>query len=77
MTTQPKQPEWKDFASCPDCGVLPNSPHVDGCDVARCLLCGYQRISCEHEDNEGGWGQIWTGSWPVEVVSNRTGETKS
>lgn len=31
---------------CPDCGVPPGVPHGDGCDVARCLWTGGQRIQC-------------------------------
>ncbi len=31
---------------CPDCGVLPGVPHEAGCDVARCLRTGMQRIQC-------------------------------
>lgn len=50
--------------NCPDCWAEPGSPHVDGCDVARCTECGYQRISCKHEDSDVGWGSIWTGTWP-------------
>jgi len=43
---------------------MAGSPHVDGCDVARCTACGWQRISCEHEDSDEGWGQVWTGEYP-------------
>ena len=49
---------------CHDCGAAPGSPHDDGCDVARCMECGGQRISCKHYDSEIGWGQVWTGKWP-------------
>lgn len=52
---------------CPDCGVLPALAHDDGCDVARCTVCGFQRISCEHESSNEGWGQIWTGRWPGDA----------
>lgn len=60
---------------CGDCGVQPGQPHVDGCDVARCTLCGWQRISCEHEDEEGGWGQVWTGRWPGDAEVEALGLT--
>lgn len=51
---------------CNDCGVEVGTPHEDGCDVARCTECGHQRISCDHDDSDVGWGQIWTGIWPGE-----------
>lgn len=44
-------------APCHDCGVEPGQPHIDGCDVARCTVCGKQRITCDHRDSEVGWGQ--------------------
>jgi len=60
---------------CHDCAVEPGQPHLDGCDVARCLATGFQRIQCggeEHEykgqwygEHEGECGhEIWTGIWP-------------
>jgi hypothetical protein len=35
-----------DTARCHDCGANPGEPHADGCDVARCLVTGRQRLSC-------------------------------
>jgi hypothetical protein len=49
---------------CHDCGVAPGQPHVDGCDVARCRVCGWQRIGCDHCDSNVGWGQVWDGRYP-------------
>lgn len=31
---------------CRDCGAAIGEPHDGGCDVARCLYTGYQRIQC-------------------------------
>ena len=50
--------------ACGDCAVEPGQPHQDGCDVARCTVCGWQRISCDHGSSDAGWGHIWTGRWP-------------
>lgn len=53
--------------NCGDCGARPGERHSDGCDVARCLVTGGQRISCgvfggEVEHDCGN--QAWTGEWP-------------
>lgn len=63
MTT-PTDADRQRAAACPDCGATPGQPHDDGCDVALCTVCGWQRIGCEHEDSDIGWGQIWTGERP-------------
>lgn len=55
---------FPDYAYCYDCGVAPDAPHIDGCDVARCTLCGWQRISCGHFARDVGWGAVWTGEFP-------------
>ena len=70
--------------ACHDCGALPGEAHEDGCDVARCLWTGMQRLSC----SEFGWtdppegepgpahdcGQdVWTGTWPGEADCIRLG----
>jgi hypothetical protein len=49
---------------CGDCGTRPGQPHEDGCDVARCTVCGWQRIGCEHGTSDAGWGEVWSGVWP-------------
>jgi hypothetical protein len=52
---------------CQDCGVQPGRPHTGGCDTARCLATGYQRLSCSraHEAGDLDCGQdIWIGTWP-------------
>lgn len=48
---------------CPDCGVKPGEKHRKNCDVARCLTCGGQRLSCDCKTDEGD-GDIWDGLWP-------------
>lgn len=58
---------------CGDCAAPVGQPHVDGCDVAQCTECGWQRISCEHEDADVGWGAIWTGEWPGKAECREYG----
>lgn len=49
--------------TCGDCGVKLGEPHdVGGCDVARCLVTGRQRLSCDAEHDCGR--QVWPGEWP-------------
>lgn len=51
---------------CGDCAVLPGYPHSEGCDVARCPICGTQRLQCyDHEESRRP--SIWTGVWPGEL----------
>lgn len=33
-------------ATCPDCGAGIGTAHIPGCDVARCLWTGQQRLQC-------------------------------
>ena len=56
---------------CPDCDVMIGEPHVDGCDVARCLVTGLQRLSCEADHDCGT--DTWTGRWPGETDCERLG----
>jgi hypothetical protein len=48
---------------CGDCAALPGYPHSDMCDVARCPLCGIQRIQC-YDHARSTTLSIWTGIWP-------------
>jgi hypothetical protein len=49
---------------CNDCGAEVGEPHVPGCDVARCTICGGQDISCDCEDAPRPFMQLWEGLWP-------------
>jgi hypothetical protein len=48
--------------TCGGCGVKPGEDHDGGCDVARCLVTGGQRISCGARHDCGN--QAWAGEWP-------------
>ena len=58
MTDQPE-------GHCGDCAVAPGQPHADGCDVARCMQTGFQRLGCEEDHDHGQ--NIWTGTWPGDA----------
>lgn len=60
-----------DLPSCQDCGAQPGQPHADGCDTARCLQTGMQRLSCTMRHNCGD--DIWAGQWPGEADAIRLG----
>lgn len=52
---------------CPDCKVSPGQPHLRGCGVEACSLCGGQRFSCSCSYKEGRHDPLfarWTGIWP-------------
>ncbi|MCZ1001228.1 hypothetical protein O1M63_29245 [Streptomyces mirabilis] len=51
--------------NCPDCAVSPGNVHLDGCDVARCAVTGYQRRGCTHTDDK--CNTRWTGIWPGDA----------
>lgn len=44
------QGDWCEGKSCGDCGALPGQPHLWGCDLERCPVCGGQLISCSCRD---------------------------
>lgn len=61
---------------CPDCDVAVGEAHVfdeydGGCDVARCLVTGLQRLGCEADHDCGR--DVWTGWWPGQVDCERLG----
>jgi hypothetical protein len=48
--------------NCHDCNAKPGEQHKEGCDVARCTVCGVQAIQCyEHLDAPM---DTWDGLWP-------------
>lgn len=55
---------------CNDCGVRPGEAHQEGCDVARCMLTGEQRIQHDCGPHCGTCSctpcdpDIWSGEWP-------------
>lgn len=36
-----------DLKACSDCAVQPDEEHTGGCDVARCMAYGTQRVQCQ------------------------------
>ncbi len=57
---------------CPDCHVTPSAAHDGGCDVARCLATGGQRLSCVGSWHDCG-RDVWSGRWPGEVECEQFG----
>ena len=50
---------------CPDCAANVGGVHDGGCDVARCLATGWQRLSCPGNHDCGL--DVWTGEWPGDA----------
>lgn len=57
---------------CHDCDVAPGEPHEDNCDVARCSVCGLQRLGCECRGHDKAFAR-WTGLWPGEAEAKFLG----
>ncbi len=57
--------------NCPDCAVVVGVQHEDGCDVARCLQTGRQRLSCDGGHDCGL--DVWSGEWPGDVECREFG----
>jgi hypothetical protein len=59
----------------PDCGVAVGKAHIShrqgGCDVARCLVTGLQRLSCTRHHNHGR--DVWSGGWPGDLDCEQLG----
>lgn len=63
----------RELKNCPDCFQRPGLPHVPGCDVERCSVCGSQRLSgcnCKGHDK---WFSRWMGIWPGAAESEYLG----
>lgn len=58
---------------CPDCGVGIGQAHIEGCDVARCLATGLQRLG--HAPSCRCPQDVWTGRWPGEAECEEFGWT--
>jgi hypothetical protein len=65
LAPQPRSPD------CPSCEVAIGQPHLDRCDVARCLVTGLQRSGCDAAHDCGT--DIWSGRWPGETDCERLG----
>ena len=61
----------RELNACGDCGVKAGGVHDDGCDVARCMATGQQRLSCDggHDCGRG----VWTGEWPGDAECREFG----
>lgn len=60
-----------DRRACGDCAILPGEPHTGGCDVARCMATGGQRLACNENHDHGR--DVWTGMWPGEAECREFG----
>jgi hypothetical protein len=61
----------RDLSRCADCAVEPGQPHLEGCDVARCVWTGHQRLSCCSGHDCGT--DYWTGDWPGDAECREFG----
>lgn len=52
-----------DPGPCNDCATDHGQPHDGGCDVARCLWTGRQRLACSGRGHDCGQ-DLWDGVWP-------------
>lgn len=71
MTQEPPRPD------CPGCGTSPGDVHRNGCDIGRCLLCGWQALSCNCIDPPERWDattvEVWAGEWPGDAECREYG----
>lgn len=62
--------------TCPDCGVAVGQSHLKdsvdgGCDIARCLVTGQQRLMCDRDHDCGH--DLWEGVLPGPLNCYRLG----
>lgn len=72
--------EKRILKNCPDCNVKPSELHLNGCDVERCPVCGFQLISCRCDAKESDripWRGIYPGvlecrefGWYARLTNN-------
>jgi hypothetical protein len=53
--------------------VPPGAPHEDGCDVARCVRTGRQRLTCARPRGHLCGFDTWSGQWPGLREAERYG----
>jgi ADP-ribose pyrophosphatase len=56
--------ETSTLTRCPGCAAVTGQLHEEGCDHAHCPRCGWQRISCDCEDeavSAQDWDSVWAG----------------
>ena len=58
--------------ACPDCDANVGHPHLSGCDVERCSVCGRQRLACACKSHDRAFAR-WTGFWPGELEAQALG----
>lgn len=58
--------------NCHDCNAKPGEPHMEGCDVERCSVCGGQRLVCSCEGHDPKFSR-WTGFWPGSLEAEALG----
>lgn len=67
MTTRPTNTDATPLQPrCPDCHVGIGQAHPEGCDVARCLATGLQRLG--HAESCHCPQYVWTARWPGEAA---------
>jgi len=58
-----------ELRDCPDCDAEPGQPHINGCDVERCSVCGGQKLCCDCDNHDPLFSR-WTGIWPGRLEAD-------